>query len=202
MKLYKFRGCKNLKWTKEILETNKFHFADWRSLNDPMEGFFRYYQEQHSLDAIRQLVDGKDSYGVCCFSKFYRNPLMWTHYANNHKGICIEVDANIKRDDKVSLEPIDYCRRIPDLVSPSEQTLGAKEILSKKIKIWEYEREIRAFCDGKGNKLTVGKITRVILGVRIEDSMKTAVRDCARSSFLVVETKVNFNTNRIEIKSN
>ncbi len=61
MKLYKFRGCDHPEWSKEILEDKFFHFSDWRKLNDPMEGFFRYYPENYSSDVIRQVVEGKDA---------------------------------------------------------------------------------------------------------------------------------------------
>lgn len=31
---------------------------------------------------------------ICCFSLTYKNPLMWSHYANHHKGICLGFSLN------------------------------------------------------------------------------------------------------------
>ncbi|MGD6731850.1 MAG: hypothetical protein ACPKMZ_12385 [Pleomorphochaeta sp.] len=35
--------------------------------------------------------DQSDKFEVCCFSKNYKNILMWSHYADSHKGICIGI---------------------------------------------------------------------------------------------------------------
>ena len=34
-------------------------------------------------------------YGILCLSKIKDNILMWSHYANSHKGIAIELDSKI-----------------------------------------------------------------------------------------------------------
>ncbi|WP_323094392.1 DUF2971 domain-containing protein, partial [Aeromonas hydrophila] len=45
-----------------------------------------------------------NSCGVASFSETQRNLLMWAHYANNHKGICIGYSTNLFQDKDTSGE--------------------------------------------------------------------------------------------------
>lgn len=38
----------------------------------------------------KTLVEQVTPLRICCFSKSPRNPMMWAHYANNHKGIVLQ----------------------------------------------------------------------------------------------------------------
>ena len=163
-----------------------------------MEGFFRYYASEHPQGEIDDFVNRKDEYNVCCCSMVSDDIFMWTHYASNHKGICIEIDADKARSNNVTLEPIKYQPNIPWLRNNNGQIRDAKDILSMKISKWRYEKEIRAFCARNGNnKHIIGRITKVILGLRIEDHLKQVVRQCA-GNIDVVEARLNFDTNTID----
>ena len=168
MKIYKYRSMKKREWIQEILKDKVFYFPKWKELNDPMEGFFRYYPDKHNLAALQKIVEGKDNLGICSFSTNPCDVVLWSYYANNHKGICIEVDADLDRNPKVTLEPVTYEPQIPWLRKHDETDLTAKEILSMKLNPWKREVEIRAFCDGPDKNFKVGQITKVILGVNIK----------------------------------
>ncbi|MEM5669933.1 DUF2971 domain-containing protein [Bacillus cereus] len=48
---------------------------------------------------------------ICCFSEINDSILMWSHYANNHKGFCIEYDftkEGIDRSLTKQLQPVLY----------------------------------------------------------------------------------------------
>lgn len=198
MKIYKYRSCDNHNHLREILGDSDFYFADWRDLNDPMEGYFRYYDADHSPDELRKIVQGKDRYGISCFSLTCDEILLWSHYANNHKGICIEIDTDLDRSESVSWDVIKYRRNIPWIKKKNSRSRSAKEILSTKIFKWDYEQEIRAFCEGKHQKHKVGRITKVILGVRSDDALKALVSEFAKE-IPVVEATLDFDTNKIEV---
>lgn len=44
--------------------------------------------------------------GVCCFSKTYSNPLLWSHYGDQHKGLCI--GYGMERNPMPQLHEVDY----------------------------------------------------------------------------------------------
>jgi len=227
MKIYQFLSVKKPGRIKEILRTGKFHFSDWKDLNDPMEGFFRYFPEYHKPEDIEKLVTGKGLFKVACFSRFYTEPLMWSHYADGHKGICVEIDTEDDCDESVFFEPIKYVPLIKNIKDEDSSTLTPEMLLSRKIENWGYEEEIRAFCDNKEkNKQKVGKITKILLGVHADESMvrfrtKKSVTDNLPNnltvkftpeemkledfiakhakSIPVVKTEMDFDTNKIEI---
>ena len=196
MKIYKYISSDKQARIKEILSDGLFHFSGWRHLNDPMEGYFRYYDADHTPVELQRIVNEKDTKGVCCFSLTHDEILLWTHYANNHKGICFEIDADIERSPDVTLEVIKYRTNIPWLKQDNNRLLSATEILSTKIAKWKYEQEIRAFCTGKNQRLKVGSISRVIFGIRVDAHIKTLVETHPRAP-QTVQASLDFDTNRI-----
>jgi hypothetical protein len=112
--------------------------------NDPFE--FEGFQVDNGLfrDAIRKLKDKTDAnLSVLCFSKDWRSPALWAHYAERHKGICLGFWA--KR--KSLLEVNYYTDRVesgvvgngPFSLSPRMK----KRLVINKAQDWFYEEEIR-----------------------------------------------------------
>jgi hypothetical protein len=101
----------------------------------------------------------KEIYGVSCFSKNINSILMWSHYANCHKGICLVFDQYDIFNDisstyfpigKFEIGEIDYN---PDLIRIKPYVEGSQirfhdsdEIFLQKLKDWEYENEYRIIC--------------------------------------------------------
>ena len=62
-------------------------------LNDPFELLAlkllgEYDKELDELmEKLKNFISQK--YGILCFSLDWNNPLLWAHYAGNHKGICL-----------------------------------------------------------------------------------------------------------------
>ena len=161
-----------------------------------MEGFFRYWIKDHTNAELQKIVAGKDSYGISCFSLTSTEILMWTHYANNHQGVCIEVDIDLNQNANISFEPIKYNEHIPWLKKETGENLESKTILCSKIKKWDYEQEIRAFCDGKNTSHIFGEITQIFLGTKIGQTNKDLIQGWA-GNIPVKETKIDFDANII-----
>jgi len=47
---------------------------------------------QRIKDSVQQIL--KDEYGILSLSAKYDNVLMWSHYANYHKGFCIKFNCS------------------------------------------------------------------------------------------------------------
>lgn len=113
MKLYKYRSNEKICRLREIFEENKFHFADWQKLNDPMEGYFRHYIRKVPETKLKDFVEEKGKYRVCSLSSTYKDILMWSHYAKGHRGLCIEIEAS---SDDNRIKEVRYCNKIPWLL--------------------------------------------------------------------------------------
>lgn len=65
---------------------------------------------------------------------------MWSHYADNHRGICLEFDtANPLFSEALGVV---YCSEYPRWL-PHEMERIAFEMLLTKAEDWKYEREFR-----------------------------------------------------------
>ncbi len=80
------------------------------------EQFFYAALENEYDDYIEQL---KNTFGVSCFTTNQFSQLMWSFYANNHKGFCLEyvIDDSFNLEPDYKLLPLIYCRNRPDATS-------------------------------------------------------------------------------------
>lgn len=89
--------------------------------------------------------------GVCCFSSEANNPLLWSHYGDQHNGIC--VGYNLERNPKPILQKVIYggsrivntsliAQAILDNNPNAQELLDSKVLLIKALP-WNYEDEWR-----------------------------------------------------------
>lgn len=89
--------------------------------------------------------------GCTCFSEKNDHILMWAHYANGHKGMCLEFDSTQDPFDRAL--PITYSDSFPqinpiNILIKNEDDLLSKETLKPlltKYDCWGYEAEWRLF---------------------------------------------------------
>lgn len=115
--------------------------------------------------------------GILSLSEVSDNILMWSHYAEQHRGLCVEIprsENNMLAKNEHTL-PVRYSVKKP-IISVNEQVLG-DESLKKEIKRsliytksadWAYEREWR-FVAEQGNKNTKldTKVSSIIFGFKM-----------------------------------
>lgn len=132
---------------------------------------------------LKRVINGVHKYyinqniGVYCLSEDPTNILMWSHYADSHKGICIEFD--IKRGGFFynNLLPVQYKKHYPKFELSDYQkednmmfTMHQQAICTKSV-LWKYEKEWRVIVDdGYGLKgFDKDDVTKVIFGAKISD---------------------------------
>jgi hypothetical protein len=78
--------------------------------------------------------------GLLCFSENWTDPVLWSHYASKHRGICLGL--NVKKD---ILRDIAYTptRILKALEDKSLDEDLAQTILCTKFESWRYEKEKR-----------------------------------------------------------
>lgn len=146
--------------------------STYKNMNDPMEGFYspsnRLKNEPRWRELYREILNAKRATGIACFSETFDNELMWAHYAENYRGICIAYSATKLKEclpDSARLVRIAYGES-PIYLSKHdrEDTIkAAQKILSQKKYNWAYEREWRVMGDHPGHLLYQGDVvTRCI----------------------------------------
>ncbi len=123
------------------------------------------------------------SYGelrICSFTTQKENLLFWSHYANSHKGFCVEFDAT-----KMPIHcayKVQYKDKYPEVVYPRPEDATAFIPALIKSKIWEYEQEFRTIFvpeavrqpknDGESLLLNGDVIKNIYFGASINDTNK------------------------------
>ena len=149
---------------------------------------------KYHLDVQREYA--ATHFGILSCSTIKDSILMWSHYSNFHKGICIRFNCEKFREFMVSKEClkdglviywnyIDYRKEYP-LQNPFE--LDKDESYVKQLLIksedWRYEKEIRFILFDYPNKVVIipsGIIDQAILGCRISETDKMEIIGIAKS---------------------
>jgi hypothetical protein len=121
--------------------------ATLNELNDPFEFFGVNLGDKglrHDFGIMKNEMALKR--GLLCFSRTWHNPVVWSHYADRHTGLCLGFDV----PDQL-FAPVFYSRKRL-VVEPEAFVPGARfanEILLKlfftKYSHWRYENEVRGF---------------------------------------------------------
>ena len=173
--LYRYRSLKQFEQEISSITSATLFCAAYHTLNDPMEGLFapsKKMRESEDYRATKKLIaNAKANLGVCSFSESNTNELMWSHYADQYRGICIaytfqQLLSNLA--DDVSFARIQYSDRAPTVPKTLGHEQMAKRILSYKNYRWVYEREWRMFGPRGAVNYTLHKcVRRVYLGSQI-----------------------------------
>jgi Protein of unknown function (DUF2971) len=182
--LYRYRSiCSAERLARELeaIEERYSWCSNFSELNDPMEGSYELslrVQKHPKIEVIKQKIfDDKMGVGICSFSETNDHSLMWAHYADQFRGICIEYDfQHLLKTLNHSHEfaRVSYDERVYKVGKRNaDESDLAKKILATKSDRWLYEREWRLFSPTK-EKLHQGAkaISRVYFGNRISSDAK------------------------------
>lgn len=133
------------------------------------------------------LKDRLTSAGILSLSELEDNILMWSHYAQQHQGICVEfrrTSSNILGAPDYTL-PVRYSIKAPTIDAISYRTAEPEErneielsLVLTKAADWTYEREWRIIKHGCANSTQpLGcKIESIILGLRSEEATRQHIQ--------------------------
>lgn len=113
--------------------------------------------------------DFAESKAACSLSKTYQNGLMWSFYANEHKGVCIELEPNTSVKDWHLID-VDY---VSNIAMIGKESATVDNVLSNKSSQWSYEQEVifirtvDASDTSDRKRYLRAKILRIFLGIRM-----------------------------------
>ena len=157
-KLYKYRGISNFRYFVDIILKNRLYAAKYTELKDPMEGRYEHLPGDLSREILQKLKTKKLNYRICSLSRSKDNRVMWTHYAEGHKGVVIELEID---NSKFTHERVEYDGS-PFITSENINSKTAKDILCNKDQDWVYEEEDRVFSNKKYIDI---RILRIFTGI-------------------------------------
>lgn len=127
--------------------------------------------------------NARKAFGVICFAGGddpARNVLMWSHYAAEHSGVCLQFDpAQDLRTFHLALS-VKYCESYPVLDWFKNFPRSVGDSLLRKHPRWDYEWEHRISIPdeaGKHLRFAPAALRGVILGCRADAAVEAAIRD-------------------------
>ncbi len=158
--------------------------------------------------------------GVSCFSKKFNDMLMWSHYADSHRGICIGFELSLLYLNINSLYmekmivPVDYVKELEPINYYNHKIESVIRWLKTKSEVWSYEEEVRIIVnhlDFNGNDKVIQTVNKdvfhsVYLGVNLSaehqrDIMKTCKTEYKKINLLKIsadDTHFKLNANNIK----
>jgi hypothetical protein len=203
--LFKYR--KFDKGSIELLVNRQLWFAKPSSLNDPFEGESSFtdvlnavwehhpFPEEEKKQYKKIIEKQLKNTGICSFSKTRKNQLMWSHYADEHKGICIGFKEHLLRPTGTNIYPIDVTYQadypfagIIDRFKfleqyPSENNNRSiagdifYSVLGTKYSHWKYEKERRLiFQKSQAIEFPEKAVNSITFGLRMAERDKLTLR--------------------------
>ncbi|TWO31501.1 DUF2971 domain-containing protein [Seonamhaeicola sediminis] len=135
--------------------------------------------------------------GVLSLSSIPDNILMWSHYSDNHTGICFGFDWN--KDDEVfgNYKKIRYQTHYDDIWSwlHTDNEIVESIIYNKSID-WHYEKEYRIILDSiSARKFNKENLKEIIFGCKTSEEDINEIIELVKDNNL----KVNFKKAEIDV---
>lgn len=175
-----FGAERELEWNREVAFA--IHYAE--EVGDiKVPGEARDYLSRQLADAIGSEIRKEfDQRGVLSFSATWESVLMWSHYADEHRGICLEFDTRELPHDNLRPVRYDGHRSVKGSDIHAWKINGDKTAASRafdahfysKAPDWQYEEEWRDIGDTPG-ECGEYRITGIYFGFRCPYAAQVAV---------------------------
>lgn len=130
----------NAKYGLEDIERRRLKISRLMELNDPFEFLGADLSDREFRRALRKTkANISKSKGLLCFSGSWKNPVLWGHYADKHRGLCLGFEVPDSILGKVEYQD----SRLP--VPRRFDEAFMRKLLFTKFKHWEYEQEYRVY---------------------------------------------------------
>jgi hypothetical protein len=167
---------------KEYQEYNDGQIHEYVSqiMNDPN-------REEKCVEKLNQEMREKieKSFGIYSLTTQRNNFLMWSHYADAHKGICMGFNTRTLLEEICPIfTEVTYQEDLPKHSIHDDDDVKfikfVEQLLATKSKVWEYEDEYRFIKLNYARKevlIPLRGVEEIIFGCRMNTSCKAALKE-------------------------
>lgn len=129
------------------IENHRLKVSRFVDLNDPFELLAANFKEHKTRKVVRDWKNKNHSQmGLLCFAGDWSEPVMWSHYAEKHTGICLGFDVCRSQVQQVSYQDDRILAALGPKQTPTELSEELQQqLLCTKSSGWRYEEEYRRF---------------------------------------------------------
>ena len=199
MMLYQYRGSidnsKGFGYLVDLLKCGSMKFEKPSNFNDPFDCCPTNFSEVVD-DEFPHLVGSEinsfsqtaisTTTGIACFTLHANSMLMWSHYGDQHRSVCVGFDFNVLKDNPpkndtggtlyAGIDKVEYTEIRPDEDNPG--------CLTQKAKVWSYEDEYRIISNvGPGVwNVPVSSIKEIVIGARVTPQLQKKIVEMAKKT--------------------
>nr|WP_321412815.1 DUF2971 domain-containing protein [uncultured Allomuricauda sp.] len=156
---------------KKFPNKNSEDFEIWK--NGVTDNFVWYTAQE-----LRK--DFANIYSLTCFSENNENNLMWSHYTDNHKGICVEYSNEIldffkSKKTFLASKRVEYPESPPMVDSAEKIESQIVKIFFNKQAEWKYENEYRVLIRSEGKTEFINFSPKLLKSVFIGSKCKSEI---------------------------
>ena len=191
---------------------------------DALEKYIEVYKSKDIQNTMAdKLYEDTQKFLITCFSKNNSSPLMWAHYANKNRGVCIEFENEgfLEVQYTNSRKPLKLKRIIGRILwsyhtsskisvddSSNKRFLITLAPLLTKSQDWAYEEEVRCIVSSSNPKVKFANnmhfyefssIRSITLGCRMQEHIGQRIIDyCIENKINVYKMKLSDKTFDLE----
>lgn len=148
------------------------------------------------------------NFGILSLAEDEKDILMWSHYADDHKGVCIEFERAETNDlgNPKATKKVVYTKNYPSmsvksLLSDDGHHNSLMRVLYTKSEHWSYEKEWRNFQPTGGKVYPIpGRILSITFGVRASEIDIDIVKKLVGHSIPLYQAQLKENEFGIKLK--
>lgn len=171
--------------------------------------FAKILWDKWNLNCHKDWKERVANYRLLCVCEIHNNVLLWSHYADCHKGVAFELNGSAERGIPLAVaERVIYSKEAPSLhtrrewivlalglIPPANATDVWKRLVTTKARAWAYEKEWRIIL-GRRSDENVGyadlpfdpqNVSKLFLGCKISPRQRNAILRLATGAFSHVE---------------
>lgn len=143
---------------------------------------------QRKLNSISRKAIGQ--LGLTCFTQTKDNLLMWAHYTEDHKGVCLEFDYKKDTGFFSPFKKVSYDKKYPIYNYYDDKKMVVEMLMLHKSNHWEYEQEVRIIKKKKGlYPFNPESLIGIYFGVRTPDSQIETIKKLVKERVKYNHTK-------------
>lgn len=180
-------------------EENELIQIDKQSKELGYDEFFNFGKEtietfkdiDSSMDEINHYMFDASNVGIFSMSTLNDSILLWSHYGDEHRGICIGFD---KQDflDTGNVVKVKYRKKVYSIDPKHHYRKPEKQYFGNKHFSWLYEKEYRYLHpESSVEIISPAKINSIFLGLRVDKSIVEEIRKKFSSMYSVYIARMN-----------
>lgn len=167
----------------------------------------RNHRSQLSIDLVNKAVnDLAESIGIFSLSELPDHILMWSHYADSHRGVCLRFSSRIAYFENAQKVIYQLERPVANLILDKPMVFQNKAALYK-ADMWNYEKEWRIIdhsIPGWGvHQFPPEALDGVIFGAKTSEADKALIREWAAERKLsteILQARIDKDSFRLKIE--